>query len=289
MFIMSVDLESWVHRPIFNIPVDRQTKRQDAGFIPVAVDRLLETFSKNRAKATFFCLGAVAEWYPDVMRTIVSQGHELAVHGYTHTPIHRHTRDSFANEIKKTLDILTAFTPRPIGFRASNCTHAPFLFEVLEENVFEYDSSVFPIRTPFYDWSMYPDSTPFWATPKTLEIPLSIHKVARMRIPVGGFYLRLLRGKLDAGLLRKIEERVGVGTFYIHPWEILANPQAPASLPRRILAGYGIPAPKAFEEVVRSYRWTSFGDSISAIGQELAGGESGVDMVRKCAIMSTRR
>jgi polysaccharide deacetylase family protein (PEP-CTERM system associated) len=275
MFIMSVDLESWVHRPIFDIPVDRQTQSADGGFIPAAADRLLETFAKHGAKATFFSLGSVAEWYPDVMRDIIAEGHELAVHGYTHTPIHRHTRDSFADEIKKTLDVLTAFTNRPIGFRASNCTHAPFLFEVLEENHFEYDSSVFPIRTPLYDWSMYPDSAPFWVTPKILEIPLSIYRIARIRIPVGGFYLRLLGGRVDVELLRRIQERVGVGTFYIHPWEILPNQRVPARRPKRILAGYGIPAVKAFEQVVRSYRWRTFGDSVSAISRGLREGKEG--------------
>ncbi len=269
MFIMSVDLESWLHRPIYNIPLDRQTKGEDAGFIPAAVDSLLEIFAKHGAKATFFCLGSVAEWYPDVMRAIIADGHELAVHGYTHIPIHRHTKNSFEDEIKRTQDVLAAFTDRPVGFRASNCTQAPFLFEVLEENNFEYDSSVFPIKTHLYDWSMYRDSTPFWATPKILEIPLSIHRVAGIRIPVGGFYLRLLGAAVDVALLRRIEERVGVGAFYIHPWEVLANTRVPESWAKSVLAGYRIPAVKAFEQVVASYRWQSFGDSAGAIGHAL--------------------
>ncbi len=270
MFIMSIDLESWVHRPIFGIPIESQTKLRDSDFIPAAVEVLLKELAKFRAKATFFCLGTVAEWYPDTIGEIVAEGHELAVHGYTHRFLHEHTRQSFDDEIKRTEDILARFTEGPVGFRASTYTYAPFLYEVLESHGFRYDSSILPIKTPLYDWSMYDSSVPFWITPRILEIPLSIYKLAGIRIPVGGLYLRLLGGLLNVQLLRRIERKLGVGIFYIHPWEILGNPQVPVSLPRRVLAYYRIPALGAFEKVLRSFRWTNFRGSLDVIAQELA-------------------
>jgi polysaccharide deacetylase family protein (PEP-CTERM system associated) len=271
MFVMSIDLESWVHRPIFRVPIERQTKLEDADFIPAAVEVLLDQLARFRAKATFFCLGTVAEWYPDTIREIVAQGHELAVHGYTHKFLHEHTRQSFEDEIERALDILAKFTERPIGFRASTCTYAPFLYEVLENYGFRYDSSILPIRTPLYDWSMHENSTPFWVTPRILEIPLSIYKRCGVRIPVGGLYLRLLGGEVNVQLLKRIERRFGVAIFYIHPWEILSNPAVPVSLPKRVFAHYRIPAQAAFERVLQSFSWTSFRGSLDIIGKELAG------------------
>ena len=270
MFIMSVDLESWVHRPVFRVPIERQTKLEDAGFIPAIAEVLLGRLAKFKAKATFFCLGTVAEWYPEVIEGIVAQGHELGVHGYTHRFLHEMTRQSFEDEIRKTQDILAKYTERPIGFRASTLTYAPFLCEVLEDCGFKYDSSILPIKTPLYDWSMYEDSSPFWATPRILEIPLSIYKVAGMRVPVGGLYLRLLGGSLNVELLRRIERRFGIAVFYIHPWEISTNPRVPVSLPKRIFAHYRIPALGAFEKVLRSFNWVSFEDSLDVVGGELA-------------------
>lgn len=270
MYVMSIDLESWVHRPIFGVPIERQTKLEDADFIPSAVGVILDRLARFKAKATFFCLGSVAEWYPDVVREIVAQGHELAIHGYTHRFLHDHTRQSFEDEIVRTQDILARFSENPIGFRASTYTYAPFLYEVLEEHGFRYDSSILPIKTPLYDWSMYEDSTPFWVTPKILEIPLSIYKLGGIRIPVGGFYLRLLGGGVELRLLRRIEERFGVGVFYVHPWEILSNPPVPVSWPKRLLAYYRIPALGDFEAVLRSFTWTSFREALDIIGEELA-------------------
>jgi polysaccharide deacetylase family protein (PEP-CTERM system associated) len=274
VFIMSIDLESWVHRPIFRVPIERQTRLEDADFIPSAVGVLLDRLARFKAKATFFCLGSVAEWYPDVIREIAAQGHELAIHGYTHRFLHDHTRQSFEYEIMRTQDILARYSEKPIGFRASTFTYAPFLYEVLEEHGFRYDSSILPIKTPIYDWSVYEDSTPFWVTPRLLEIPLSIYKLGRIRVPVGGFYLRLLGGGVELRLLRRIEERFGVGVFYIHPWEVLSSPRPPVSWPKRVLAYYRVPALGAFEEVLRSFPWTSFKDSVDRIGEELAVGRS---------------
>jgi len=270
VYIMSIDLESWLHRPIFQIPPERQTKLEDAGFIPRAVELLLERLDRFNAKATFFCLGSVAEWYPEVIEAIVAQGHELAVHGHTHRPLHEHTRATFEDEVKRTVSILTQCGERPIGFRAPTFSRAPFLYEVLENNAFRYDSSILPVRTPLYDWSMYNGSDPFWATSGILEIPLSIHKVPLLgRVPVGGIYLRLLGGLVDTQLLKRVERTYGIAVFYIHPWELLPNPRVRLPLAKRTVAYYRIPALHAFERVLSSFAWTDFRDSLDLLTQRL--------------------
>lgn len=276
MYIMSIDLESWLHRPVFQIPPERQTKLEDAGFIPRAVELLLEKLDRFKAKATFFCLGSVAEWYPEVIEAIVAQGHELAVHGHTHRPLHEHTRASFEDEVNRTVGILTQCGERPIGFRAPTFSRAPFLYEVLENNAFRYDSSILPVRTPLYDWSMYSGSDPFWATSGILEIPLSIHKVPLLgRVPVGGIYFRLLGGLVNTLLLKRVERTYGIAVFYIHPWELLPNPHVRLPLAKRALAYYRIPALHAFERVLSSFAWTDFRDSLDLLTQRLVGASPG--------------
>ena len=271
MFIMSVDLESWVHRPIFGLPVEKQDRALDDGFIPRSVDVVLESLAKFKAKATFFCLGSVAEWYPEAVRAIAGEGHELAVHGYTHKRLHEHTRQSFEDEIRRTQDVLSAFGDRPIGFRATTFSYAPFMFEVLEQHGFQYDSSVLPIKTPLYDWSEYENSAPFWGTPRLLEIPVSVaYRFAGIRIPVGGAYFRLLGGAVDIRLLRSTERQLGIAVFYVHPWELVSGPRVPVSLPKRTVAYYGIPALASFERVLSSFPWTDFRDSLGAVAQLLS-------------------
>src|SRR5918911_94006 len=51
----------------------------------VAVPLILDLLSRHGIRATFFVVGQVAERYPERVEAIVAGGHELAVHGYTHT------------------------------------------------------------------------------------------------------------------------------------------------------------------------------------------------------------
>ena len=161
---MSVDIESWVHRTVFNVPISEQTKELDEGHVFRSTKIILELFRKYRSKATFFVLGTVAEWYPELIEEMKNDGHEIAIHGYTHKCLSDHTKESFDEEIKKTVIILQNLGVKPLGFRAPVFTKADFLYKVLNKNEIKYDSSVFPIKTPLYDGTSY-DSRPFIMEP----------------------------------------------------------------------------------------------------------------------------
>ena len=184
---MSVDVESWVHRPIFDIPLTDQTKELDGGHVLRSTEIILELFNRYGTKATFFVLGVVAEWYPELIEAIKNEGHEIGIHGYTHTRLTEHTRESFDKEIKKTLSILDGMGVTPHVYRAPSFTKAEFLFEVLSKNGIKYDSSIFPIKTPLYDGTMY-GCSPFKIDPGIIEIPCSVLHISKFRIPVGGFF-----------------------------------------------------------------------------------------------------
>lgn len=131
MNIMTVDLESWVHRPIFKIPDREQTKKRDNGHLVEATRKILRIFREYGTHATFFVLGVVAEWYPELIEQIYSEGHEIAVHGYSHLPLINHTRESFEYELSKSIEILKSLSETPIGYRAPIFTLSDFLFDVL--------------------------------------------------------------------------------------------------------------------------------------------------------------
>ena len=56
------------------------------------VDRILAMLDQHGTKATFFTLGWIAERYPELVRRIVAEGHELASHGYGHERASEQTR-----------------------------------------------------------------------------------------------------------------------------------------------------------------------------------------------------
>jgi len=276
---MSVDIESWVHRPIFNIPLSEQTKELDGGHVLRATKIILELFKKHHTKATFFVLGTVAEWYPELIEEMKHEGHEIGIHGYTHKLLNDHTEKSFDEEIRKTVLILKNLGVKPLGFRAPAFTKADFLYEVLNKNEIKYDSSVFPIKTPLYDGTSY-DSRPFIIDRGIVEIPLSVLKISGLRIPVGGFYLRLFGSRINYILLRKIEKRYGIAVIYFHPWEILDIPKKifinndeRINLPfvKKKFAYYKIPMLKQLEYLLKKINFTNFNEAISYINEKLLG------------------
>lgn len=108
----------------------------------------------DSVKATFFCIGWVAERYPRLIREIHEVGHEIACHSYDHRIIYRMTPDKFREDVRKSKRILEDLTGEEvIGYRApsySITNKSRWAFEVLIEEGFQYDSSIFPIHHDFY-------------------------------------------------------------------------------------------------------------------------------------------
>ncbi|MFH0788938.1 MAG: XrtA system polysaccharide deacetylase, partial [Pseudomonadota bacterium] len=199
-------------------------------------------------KATFFCLGWIAERYPHLIKEIQSQGHEIACHGYAHQLIYRQSREEFREDIHKAKGILEDIIGREvIGYRApsySITNKSLWAFEVMAEEGFKYDSSIFPIRHDFYgipDAPRFPflvllndkgkpEFKPLESTfnverrtlNNILEFPLSTFPIGKFTLPLsGGGYFRLLPYTLvKSGLKRLNEVERKPFIFYLHPWEI---------------------------------------------------------------------
>lgn len=56
--------------------------------------------------AIFYILGEVAEFFPDLIRSIKNDNHLIGIHGYNHENISKFSKTQFENDIKKCLKIL---------------------------------------------------------------------------------------------------------------------------------------------------------------------------------------
>lgn len=148
-----VRYEDWGN---FESRVERNTQRiLDLLAVPSNLEpRTLNLEPRTPVRATFFCLGWIAERYPHLIKEIQAQGHEIACHGYAHQLIYRQSREEFREDIYKAKGILEDIIGREvIGYRApsySITNNSLWAFEVLAEEGFKYDSSIFPIRHDFY-------------------------------------------------------------------------------------------------------------------------------------------
>ena len=103
---MSIDVEDYFQVSAFAPHI----RREDWDTLPCRVERnvdvILGLLDEANAKATFFTLGWIAERYPQVVRRIVDNGHELASHGYGHQRASDLTPEQFRDDITRAKHIL---------------------------------------------------------------------------------------------------------------------------------------------------------------------------------------
>jgi len=192
--------------------------------------RLLEVLAEfPAARATFFVLGKFAEKHPAVTRAIAEAGHEVASHGYGHVELFEIGRDAFAEDLKRSTEILAeAAGVRPTGYRAPDFSvvgESLWALEVLAEAGYTYDSSIFPIDRGRYGiagWPPVPARVELESGASILEVPVATLDQFGRRLPVGGGgYARLLPGRILVRALRKSgRQRGSVPVFYCHPYEL---------------------------------------------------------------------
>lgn len=82
----------------------------DDGPTPRVTDQILFLLKRYRAKATFFCIGAKVERYPDLARQITDEGYEIANHSFDHKMFHTLTTKKILQELTRTQEIIYRIT-----------------------------------------------------------------------------------------------------------------------------------------------------------------------------------
>lgn len=200
--------------------------------VGASVDALLEALDRHRVQGTFFTLGWLAKYRPEVVRAIANAGHEVASHGFRHERVTGLTPHRFREDIRSSKHALEDLTGRVVlGYRAPSFSIVPgceWAFDVLVEEGYRYDSSIFPIRRRGYGYPSAPRAPYVINRPSgTLaEFPLATVSLFRLSIPAaGGGYMRQFPFGLIRRAFREAGQRGEPGTFYIHPWEL--DPQQP--------------------------------------------------------------
>jgi polysaccharide deacetylase family protein (PEP-CTERM system associated) len=192
-------------------------------------------------RATFFALGAVARTHPDVVAELSAAGHEIASHGHLHEFVYRLTPATFRDDLRRSADAIhNATGTRPVGYRApyfSITSASMWALDVLAEEGYEYDSSIFPVRNPRYGIATA-SVRPFAHVAsgrEITEIPLTPLQLFGQRLPFsGGAYLRILPSLVQRAAWKAQGRRQPL-VAYIHPWEL--DPDHPRiDLPKRIAA-----------------------------------------------------
>ncbi len=224
----TVDVEDWYQ----GIPVGPELRASAESRLDRGLDALLDLLRIHGVRGTFFVLGPVAERWPDAVRRIADEGHEIGCHGWSHDLLYTMTRERFAEETARARATLQSITGRPVtAYRAayfSITRQSWWALETLAELGFRYDSSIFPVRNWRYgipDFDPSPQRIHTAAGP-IAEFPISVRRLFGQNLPVaGGAYFRLYPYELTRRNLRAAERAGRPAVFYIHPWEL--DPEHP--------------------------------------------------------------
>jgi len=240
---LSIDVEDYFQVNAFV----RAVRRDQWDSYPLRVEqntrRVLEMLDEFGITATFFILGWVAERVPALVREIHARGHEVACHGYGHELIYSIGPVAFRSDIRRAKSVLEDLTGAPVqGYRAPSYSitgKSMWALDILIEEGFRYDSSIFPV---YHDTYGVPDAPRFphlieRSSGCLTEFPLTTFPIRlgqkEYRLPIaGGGYLRLLPCELIRRGIQSINTRERQpAVLYFHPWEI--DPGQP-----RIKAGF---------------------------------------------------
>ena len=257
--LLTIDVEDYYQVAVFSRVVGYPRWSEYENRVEKNTLRILEILNRADVKATFFVLGWIAERMPTLVREIDAQGHEVASHGYRHRSIQEQTRQEFRDDVRSAKKILEEIIKKPVyGYRAptySIMEKTLWALNILSEEGYRYDSSIFPIRHDRYGIPAAPRIpfvTRLCQTHPTriedlvsarlsscndygncrippdgiLELPPATVRILKNNFPVaGGGYFRLLPYGFVKWGLKRINQEGNLFVFYIHPWEM--DPQQP--------------------------------------------------------------
>lgn len=234
---MTCDVEDYFQVSAFAPYIDRASWPSRECRVEANIDRILGVFSAGNVKATFFTLGWIAERYPEMVKRIVAEGHELASHGYGHLRASDQSRAEFDNDIRSSKALLEDLGGQAVvGYRAPSFSIGEgnlWALEALSDAGYRYSSSIYPIKHDHYGMPGAPRFAFYPNGPDgLLEVPITTAMVFGKKRPAGGGgYFRLLPYALSKWMMEKVNREDGEPTlFYFHPWELDPGQPRPEGL-----------------------------------------------------------
>lgn len=261
---MTIDVEDYFQVSAFSHNISRDEWPNYDCRVENNMDRILQLFSDNDVKATFFTLGWIAEKYPNLINNIVSNGHELASHGRNHIRVFDQTPEQFTDDISHTKKLLEDIGGVEVkGYRAASFSideRNMWAYDCLSEAGYQYSSSVYPVEHDHYGMPDAPRFS-FYANSKGLiEVPIStVRWVNRLWPSGGGGYFRFFPYEISKRLIRSVNElEKRSAIFYLHPWEIDPHQPKQNNLPLKTQFRHYINLKHTYsrlEKLVQDFQW----------------------------------
>jgi len=227
---VTVLLQDYFHRGLFKQVIGEKQWSRFENRLNKNVGNTLSLFRRFNINATFFSLGWIADNYPEIIRTIVAEGHEIASAGYWARSVHEMKPQEFREDIRRSSNALErAGANKIIGYRSAFKwikKEDLWALDILAEEGYFYDASYRPAwisikEKPFHKFAhKYPTRTSsIW------EFPTSTSSILGLNVPIsGGSYIRQIPHFFMFHYFKKwCKETEAPFVLYFHPWELDAQ------------------------------------------------------------------
>ena len=274
MNIIGIDFEDWYHPELVKRNI--KDEKHEPSVIN-GIDKILDLLRKHDTYATFFVVGELLEFKPEIFDKIIDNDHEIGFHTMYHDRLDSSGyKEKFLDEIKKFGELTNH---KSQGFRAPTFSlneSTSWAIDVLAENNYVYDSSIVPAKSTMYglpnaEHKPYRISSTSIekndSSGKLIEFPLLTTKFLGKKIPAGGgFYLRTLPPKVIKTAIKNYEKKDIPGTFYIHSWELTPEfmPRLDLSIKDKFVTYHNLnKAYSRMSDLLKHFKFTSFGRYIA--------------------------
>ena len=228
MNLLGIDFEDWFHPELIQKVLTNEERNPK---VIQGIDKIIDWLNYHDTYATFFVVGELLEYQPELLDKIIDNGHEIGFHTMYHTRLDTiGFKEKFQDEIKK-FDEMTS--GKSIGFRAPTFSlnnSSRWLIDILENSKYQYDSSIVPAKTSMYGFPNA-ERNPYKISSRSLEheepeakiieFPIMVTKFLGRKMPAGGgFYVRTLPQKIITNAIKNYEKNNMPAVFYIHSWEL---------------------------------------------------------------------
>jgi len=267
--LLGIDFEDWFHPELI------KKYLKDEEYEPKVVKgigKILEFLRKNDTYATFFVVGELLEYEPEILDKILENGHEIGFHTMHHTRLNDfNSKEQFSDELKQFSKLTNG---KSKGFRAPTFSldfSTSWAIDSLVEDNYTYDSSIVPAKSSMYG-NPNAQESPYRISSKSIEntdengklieYPLLVTRFLGKKIPAGGgFYLRTLPLKIIKNAIKAYEKKEIPASFYIHSWELTPEfmPRIELSKKDNFITYHNIEKTyEKMEEIIREFKFTSF-------------------------------
>ncbi len=267
--ILTIDVEDWFHIEFQN---DIGSWNSYKPRIEGNIEKIFELLEMYNQPASFFCLGWIAEKYPQIIKRIDSLGYEIGSHSYDHKLIYTKTPKEFEEDLKKSLFLMEDIIGKKVKlFRApafSVNNKIPWFFEILHKHGIEADSSVFPGKRDFGGFPGFAVSKPVIMSYNGItikEFPMNALNIMGYKLVFsGGGYFRLM----PYSLIKRFSMHSDYLVTYFHPRDIDADQPLlqGLSLSRRFKSYVGLQGGYAkLSKLLSDFRFVNLSNAVSKV------------------------